>query len=132
MKLTKQEEKFHYIYETEDTIQTKIEKVATKVYGAKGVEYSETALAEIKKIEELGYGDFPVCIAKTLYSFSDDPKNLECKDEYNIRIRDINLKTGAGFVVALAGKIMTMPGLPKVPSAESIDIDENGEIVGIF
>ncbi len=132
VKLTKQEEKFHYIYETEDTIQTKIEKVATKVYGAKGVEYSETALAEIKKIEELGYGDFPVCIAKTQYSFSDDPKNLECKDEYNIRIRDINLKTGAGFVVALAGKIMTMPGLPKVPSAESIDIDENGEIVGIF
>lgn len=132
VKLTKQEENFHYIYETEDTIQTKIEKVATKIYGAKGVEYSETALAEIKKIEELGYGHFPVCIAKTQYSFSDDPKNLECKDDYNIRIRDINLKTGAGFVVALAGKIMTMPGLPKVPSAESIDIDEKGEIVGIF
>ncbi len=132
VKLTEQEENFHYIYEAEDSIQTKIEKVATKVYGAKGVEYSEEALAEIKKIEELGYGHFPVCIAKTQYSFSDDPKNLECKGDYNIRIRDINLKTGAGFVVALAGKIMTMPGLPKVPSAESIDIDENGEIVGIF
>ncbi len=132
VKLTEQEENFHYIYESEDSIQTKIEKVATKVYGAKGVEYSEEALAEIKKIEELGYGHFPVCIAKTQYSFSDDPKNLECKGDYNIRIRDINLKTGAGFVVALAGKIMTMPGLPKVPSAESIDIDENGEIVGIF
>lgn len=132
VKLTEQEENFHYIYESEDSIQTKIEKVATKVYGAKGVEYSEVALAEIKKIEELGYGNFPVCIAKTQYSFSDDPKNLECKGDYSIMIRDINLKTGAGFVVALAGKIMTMPGLPKVPSAESIDIDENGEIVGIF
>ena len=125
-------EKFHYIYYLEDSIQTKIEKIATKIYGAKGVDYSEEALQEIKKIEELGYGNFPVCIAKTQYSFSDDAKNLECKGDYNITIRDIQLKTGAGFVVALAGKIMTMPGLPKVPSAESIDIDENGEIVGIF
>lgn len=130
--LTEQKEDFHYMYDLEDTIQTKIEKIATKIYGAKGVDYSEEALQEIKKIEELGYGDFPVCIAKTQYSFSDDPKNLECKGDYNITIRDIQLKTGAGFVVALAGKIMTMPGLPKVPSAESIDIDENGEIVGIF
>jgi formate--tetrahydrofolate ligase len=128
----KEENNFSYMYELEDTIQTKIEKIATKIYGAKGVEFSEAAIAEIKKIEELGYGKFPVCIAKTQYSFSDDAKNLECKGDYNITIRDIQLKTGAGFVVALAGKIMTMPGLPKVPSAESIDIDENGEIVGIF
>ena len=128
----KEENNFSYMYELEDTIQTKIEKIATKIYGAKGVDFSEAALAEIKKIEELGYGKFPVCIAKTQYSFSDDAKNLECKGDYNITIRDIQLKTGAGFVVALAGKIMTMPGLPKVPSAESIDIDENGEIVGIF
>ena len=130
--LTEKEEDFHYMYELEDSIQTKIEKIATKIYGAKGVDYSEEALQEIKKIEELGYGNFPVCIAKTQYSFSDDAKNLECKGDYNITIRDIQLKTGAGFVVALAGKIMTMPGLPKVPSAENIDIDENGEIVGIF
>ena len=130
--LVEQKEDFKFMYETEDSIQTKIEKVATKIYGAKGVEYSEEALQEIKKIEELGYGDFPVCIAKTQYSFSDDPKNLECNNDYNIKIRDIQLKTGAGFVVALAGKIMTMPGLPKIPSAEGIDIDENGEIVGIF
>ena len=128
----KEENNFSYMYELEDSIQTKIEKIATKIYGAKGVEYSEEALQEIKKIEELGYAKFPVCIAKTQYSFSDDPKNLECKGDYNITIRDIQIKTGAGFVVALAGKIMTMPGLPKVPSAESIDIDENGEIVGIF
>ncbi len=133
VKLTEQEEpNFTYMYELEDSIQTKIEKIATKIYGAKGVDFSESALAEIKKIEELGYSNFPVCIAKTQYSFSDDAKNLECKGDYNITIRDIQLKTGAGFVVALAGKIMTMPGLPKVPSAESIDIDENGEIVGIF
>lgn len=133
VKLTEQEEpNFTYMYELEDSIQTKIEKIATKIYGAKGVDFSEQALVEIKKIEELGYGNFPVCIAKTQYSFSDDAKNLECKGDYNITIRDIQLKSGAGFVVALAGKIMTMPGLPKVPSAESIDIDENGEIVGIF
>ena len=133
VKLTEQEEpNFSYMYELEDSIQTKIEKIATKIYGAKGVDFSESALAEIKKIEELGYGNFPVCIAKTQYSFSDDAKNLECKGDYKITIHDIQLKTGAGFVVALAGKIMTMPGLPKVPSAESIDIDENGEIVGIF
>lgn len=133
VKLTEQEEpNFTYMYELEDSIQTKIEKIATKIYGAKGVDFSESALAEIKKIEELGYSNFPVCIAKTQYSFSDDAKNLECKGDYNITIRDIQLKAGAGFVVALAGKIMTMPGLPKVPSAESIDIDENGEIVGIF
>ncbi len=133
VKLTEQEEpNFSYMYELEDSIPTKIEKIATRIYGAKGVDFSESALAEIKKIEELGYGNFPVCIAKTQYSFSDDAKNLECKEDYNITIRDIQLKTGAGFVVALAGKIMTMPGLPKVPSAESIDIDENGEVVGIF
>ncbi len=133
VKLTeKPEDNFNYMYDLSDSIQTKIEKIATKIYGAKGVKFSETALAEIQKIEELGYGNLPVCIAKTQYSFSDDAKNLECKGDYNITIRDINLKTGAGFVVALAGKIMTMPGLPKVPSAEKIDIDENGEIVGIF
>ncbi len=133
VKLTeKPENNFNYMYNLEDSIQTKIEKIATKIYGAKGVDFSEEALTEIKKIENLGYGNLPVCIAKTQYSFSDDAKNLECKGDYNITIRDINLKTGAGFVVALAGKIMTMPGLPKIPSAESIDIDENGEIVGIF
>ncbi len=133
VKLTQQkEDRFSYMYELEDSIQTKIEKVATKIYGAKGVEFSESAIAEMRKIEELGYGELPVCIAKTQYSFSDDAKNLECKGDYNITIRDIQLKAGAGFVVALAGKIMTMPGLPKIPSAESIDIDEKGEITGIF
>ncbi len=132
VKLTEEKEEFNYMYDLKDSIRTKIEKIATKIYGAKGVEYLPEAQQEIKKIEELGYKDFPVCIAKTQYSFSDDAKNLECKGDYNITIRDIQLKTGAGFVVALAGKIMTMPGLPKIPAAESIDIDENGEIAGIF
>ncbi len=130
--LTNNDTKLQYMYELEDSIKEKIEKVANKIYGAKGVEYSEEALKEIEKIEELGYANLPVCIAKTQYSFSDDPKNLECKNDYNITVRNVELKSGAGFVVVLAGKIMTMPGLPKVPAAESIDIDENGEIVGIF
>ena len=121
-----------YTYELEDDIKTKIEKVCTKIYGAKGVEYSEEALKTIATIEKNGYGNFPVCIAKTQYSFSDDPKNLECKEDFNMHVRDVVLKSGAGFIVVLAGNIMTMPGLPKVPAAESIDIDENGEIVGIF
>lgn len=132
VKLTEQEENFHYIYDLEDSIQTKIEKIATKIYGAKGIDYSEESIQEMKKIEELGYGNLPICIAKTQYSFSDDPKNLECKEDYNIHVRNMELKSGAGFIVVLAGKIMTMPGLPKVPAAESIDIDEKGEIVGIF
>lgn len=130
--LVEKEERFEYIYDLKQPIKTKIKEVATKIYGAKDVEYSEGALAEIEQIEKLGYGNFPVCIAKTQYSFSDDPKNLECKDDYNITVRNVELKTGAGFVVVLAGKIMTMPGLPKIPAAESIDIDENGEVIGIF
>ena len=130
--LTEREENFQYMYELNEGIKEKIEKVATKIYGAKGVIFEEPAQKEMERIEKLGYTNLPVCIAKTQYSFSDDPKNLECKDEYNITIRDLELKTGAGFIVALAGKIMTMPGLPRVPAAESIDIDENGEVVGIF
>ena len=130
--LTEKEENFQYMYDLNEGIKEKIEKVATKIYGAKGVIFEELAQKEMERIEKLGYTNLPVCIAKTQYSFSDDPKNLECKDEYNITIRDLELKTGAGFIVALAGKIMTMPGLPRVPAAESIDIDENGEVVGIF
>ena len=130
--LTEQKEDFKYMYNLDESIKFKIQKVATKIYGAKDVEYSEEAEKEIEKIEKLGYGNFPVCIAKTQYSFSDDAKNLECKDEYNIHVRNVELKAGAGFIVVLAGKIMTMPGLPKIPAAESIDIDDNGDIIGIF
>ena len=132
VKLTEQKENFKYMYDLNENIKSKIQKVATKIYEAKDVEYSEEAEKEIEKIERLGYGDLPVCIAKTQYSFSDDAKNLECKDEYNIHVRNVDLKAGAGFIVVLAGKIMTMPGLPKIPAAESIDIDDNGDIIGIF
>ena len=130
--LVEKEENFKYIYELQDNIKTKIEKIATEIYGAIGVEFSEEAKKEIERIEKMGFSNLPVCIAKTQYSFSDDSKNLECKEPFKITIRDVNLKAGAGFVVAIAGKIMTMPGLPRIPAAENIDIDENGEIVGIF
>lgn len=130
--LVEDKKKLKYIYNLEDSIVEKILKVSREIYGANNVEYSEEAKKEIEKIEKLGYGNLPICIAKTQYSFSDDPKNLTCKDCYNIHVRNVELKAGAGFIVVLAGKIMTMPGLPKKPSAESIDIDENGNIIGIF
>ncbi len=130
--LVEQEENLKYIYELEEDIKTKIKKVATKIYGANDVKYTEQAEKEIEKIEKLGYRNLPVCIAKTQYSFSDDPKNLECNNSYDIHVKGIELKAGAGFIVVLAGEIMTMPGLPKIPAAENIDIDENGQIVGIF
>lgn len=132
VELVEKPQDFKYIYDDKDMIKEKILKVATKIYGAKDVKYSNEANENIEKIEKLGYGNLPICIAKTQYSLSDDPKNLECKDEYDINIRDVELKSGAGFIVVFAGNIMTMPGLPKVPAAESIDIDENGDIIGIF
>jgi len=130
--LCENESNLSYMYDLEDDIKTKVEKIATKIYGATGVEFSEEAIEEINRIEKLGYGNLPVCIAKTQYSFSDDPKNLLCDSPFKIHVSEVNLRTGAGFVVILTGKIFTMPGLPKVPSAEFIDINENGEIVGIF
>lgn len=132
VKLSQQPNEFKYIYNDSDSIKEKILKIAKNIYYAKDVKYSEEAEKQIENIEKMGYGKLPICIAKTQYSFSDDPKNLECKDDYNINVRGVELKNGAGFVVVLAGKIMTMPGLPKAPAAESIDIDEDGEIVGIF
>ena len=132
VKLVKKEENFKYIYDLDDKLKDKIKKVATKVYYAKDVVYSEEALKQLKQIEKLGYGNYPICIAKTQYSLSDDPDNLLCDEDYNITVRSVELKSGAGFVVALAGKIMTMPGLPRVPAAESIDIDNKGIVKGIF
>ena len=131
-KLCEKESNFKFIYDLKDTIETKIEKVCTQIYGASGVEYSSKALENIEQIKSIGYSDLPICIAKTQYSFSDDPKNLECEEPFNIHVEDVILKSGAGFIVVLTGKIMTMPGLPKVPAAENIDVDENGNIMGIF
>ena len=128
----KQENNLKFIYDLSDGIKEKIEKIAKEIYGAEGVKFEEEALVEIERIEKMGYRELPVCIAKTQYSFSDDSKNLECKEPFKITIREINLKAGAGFVVAIAGKIMTMPGLPRIPAAEQIDIDGDGKIVGIF
>ncbi len=130
--LVEEKENFQFIYETEDSIQTKLEKVAKKIYGAENVEYSEEALQTIQRIEALGFGNFPVCIAKTQYSLSDDPKNLACKEPFTIHINEVILKGGAEFIVAITGKMMTMPGLPKVPAAEKIGFDEDGNIKGIF
>lgn len=123
---------FNYCYELEDGIKEKIEKIATKIYGAEGVEYTEEATEIIANLEKNGYGNMPVCIAKTQYSFSDDAKDLLCENPFKIHVKDVILKSGAGFIVILTGNIFTMPGLPKVPASEKIDIDENGEIVGIF
>ena len=127
-----EEDKFEYIYDLDEAIVEKINKIAMKIYGAKAVLYPEEVAKKIEKIEEMGYGKLPICIAKTQYSFSDDAKNLECEEPFEIHVKDVELKAGAGFIVVLAGNIMTMPGLPVVPAAENIDIDEAGNIVGLF
>ena len=123
---------FQMVYEDNQTITKKIELVATKIYGATDVEYTKEALEKIEEIEKLGYSKFPICIAKTQYSLSDDPKKLECKEPFSIHVQDVILKAGAEFIVVLTGKIVTMPGLSRIPAAEHIDIDENENIVGIF
>ena len=130
--ITEENENFKYTYDLQDDIKTKIQKVSREIYGAVNVEFDEKAFNEIDRIEKLGYGNLPICIAKTQYSFSDDSKNLECKNPFTITIKNVYLKAGAGFIVAIAGKIMTMPGLPKKPSAENINIDKDGNVVGIF
>ena len=120
---------FKYIYDIKDTVEEKIKAVAQKIYGATDVEYSDTAKEQLK---ELNDSKFPVCIAKTQYSFSDDPKDLLGDKPFNLHVTELKLKEGAEFIVVLTGKIMTMPGLPKKPAAENINIDENGVIEGIF
>ena len=132
LRIADYEENMQFAYNNSDSVKEKIEKVAKNIYGATGVEYSEKVLQKIEKIEKMGYSHYPVCIAKTQYSFSDDPKNLECNEPYELHVNDIALKTGAEFIVVITGKIMTMPGLPRVPAAEKIDIDKNGNIIGIF
>ena len=130
--MVEQPSELHYTYELEDSIETKIEKVAKEIYGAEGIEVSEAAKEQIALIKRNGYGNLPVCIAKTQYSLSDDPKNLECLEPFKIHVQEVRLNAGAEFIVVITGKIFTMPGLPKVPAAEAIDLDENGNIVGLF
>lgn len=121
---------FNYAYDINDSIKEKIYKVSAKIYGAKDVEYSDVALEKLSLLEEK-YNNVPICIAKTQYSLSDDPKNLDPKKDYNIHVTDLVLKSGAEFIVVLTGDIMTMPGLPKVPNSENIDIIDDVTI-GIF
>ena len=129
----KSNNEINYTYELNDSVKEKIEKVATKIYGAENIEYTEEAEEEIKKIQEDSEANNkPICIAKTQYSFSDDPKNLSCDKPFTIHITSAEYKAGAEFIVVKTGNVMTMPGLPKVPAAEKIDVDENGNIVGIF
>lgn len=132
VKLCENESKLKFTYPIEITIKEKIERIAKEIYGAEGIEINEEALEKIRFIEENNYDKLPICIAKTQYSFSDDSKNLECLEPFKIHVKDIILNAGAEFIVVITGKIFTMPGLPKVPAAENIDIDENGNIVGIF
>ena len=130
--LCEEEKDLNYMYDLEESIEQKVKDIACKIYGAEDVEFSEEAMKSIKQIESIGYGKLPVCIAKTQYSFSDDATNLECKEPFKIHVQEVILKAGADFIVIITGKIMTMPGLPKVPASEAIDIDENGNIEGIF
>ena len=120
------------IYSDDMSLTDKITKVSTEIYGADGVTFAPAALKQLKKIEEMGFGNLPVCMAKTQYSLSDDPNLLGRPRNYNITVREAYVSAGAGFVVALTGAIVTMPGLPKKPAAFDIDVDENGKIVGLF
>lgn len=123
---------FTFAYEDNLTIMEKLEAIAKKIYRADGVELVGNALEQIKSLEKLGFGKLPICMAKTQYSFSDDPKKLGAPTGFKISIRNLKVSSGAGFIVALTGEIMTMPGLPKVPAAEKIDIDKDGKITGLF
>jgi formate--tetrahydrofolate ligase len=126
------ENKYKPVYNLEIGIAEKIETIAREIYGADGVEFAPAAMKEIRNLENLGFKNLPVCIAKTQYSLSDDPSKLGRPTGFKINVRNVKLSAGAGFVVALTGEIMTMPGLPKKPAAENIDVDENGRISGLF
>lgn len=130
--LEKKESSFKLLYEDNLSLQEKIETVAKEIYGADGVTYAPAALKELKRIEELGMGSFPVCMAKTQYSLSDDQTRLGRPTGFDINVREVYVSAGAGFVVVVTGAIMTMPGLPKTPAAYGIDVDDNGVITGLF
>ena len=132
VRLCEQPNDFHQSYELESSIMDKLTAICTKVYHADGVQLVGNAVKQIKQIEELGFGSLPICMAKTQYSFSDDANKLGAPRGFRITVRNVKVSAGAGFVVALTGDIMTMPGLPKVPAAERIDVDETGKISGLF
>ena len=132
VRLCEEPNDFTFSYEDNMSIMEKLNAIATKIYRADGVQLVGSAVKQIKQLEELGFGNMPICMAKTQYSFSDDQKKLGAPRNFTIQVRNLKVSAGAGFIVALTGDIMTMPGLPKVPAAEKIDVDENGVISGLF
>ena len=132
VRLCEQPSDFHFSYELEMTLEEKIEAIVKRVYGGEGVTFTGSALKELAQLKELGFGDLPVCMAKTQYSFSDDAAKLGAPEGFTVTVKKVKVSAGAGFVVALTGDIMTMPGLPKVPAAEKIDVDDDGVISGLF
>ena len=132
VRLCEEPSELHFSYDLDLPIKDKLEAIAKRIYHADGVTLTPEARKQSKLLTELGFDKLPVCVAKTQYSFSDDPKKLGAPEGFKITIREITVSAGAGFLVALAGDIMTMPGLPKVPAAENIDVDEDGRISGLF
>ena len=132
LRLCEQPHDFHFAYQLEGSIEEKIETIVQRIYGGSGVTYSKAAKDSIKKLTDLGYGDLPICMAKTQYSLSDDQTKLGRPEGFTINVTKVKISAGAGFIVVQTGDIMTMPGLPKVPAAEKIDVDENGVITGLF
>lgn len=132
VQLAQEENHFQFVYDVEDSIETKLHKIVTKVYGGQGVKLSALAKKEIAELDRLGFGSYPICMAKTQYSFSDNPNLLGAPTDFTVTISNVKVSAGAGFIVALTGNIMTMPGLPKVPASEKIDIDNQGNITGLF
>ena len=130
--LENKESNFHVLYEDELSLTEKIEKIPKEIYGANAVVYEPAAKKQLAKIEEMGFGHFPICMAKNQYSLSDDAKKLGRPENFDIHIREVYVSAGAGFVVALTGAVMTMPGLPKVPAANNIDVTDDGKITGLF
>ena len=132
IRLVEQPSDFRFSYELDGTIEEKLNQIATKIYGARGVVMTADAAKQAKQLEAIGFGNCPICVAKTQYSLTDDPKKLGAPEDFDITVRGVKISAGAGFVVALTGEIMTMPGLPKVPAAVKIDVDEDGKITGLF
>ncbi len=132
IRLCESENHFRFAYDTDTTIEEKLDAIVKKVYHGDGVALTANAKKQIRQLTDLGYGSLPICMAKTQYSFSDDQTLLGAPDGFTVTVRNVKVSAGAGFLVALTGDIMTMPGLPKVPAAEKIDVDENGKITGLF
>ncbi|MGF2055446.1 formate--tetrahydrofolate ligase [Vagococcus fluvialis] len=132
IELTERPNNFQFVYDLEDSIEEKLNKIVQKVYGGKGVDIVPTARKQLQKLEELGFGNMPICMAKTQYSFSDDQTLIGAPKDFTVTIRNLKVSAGAGFIVALTGAVMTMPGLPKSPASERIDIDAEGNITGLF